>query len=71
VDTHGPPGQGKAGEAPQTDADVDDEDKKQRRKHKRRSETRRSDAPDFEGEIFTWSNVDVIEPLSFLRYVLP
>lgn len=70
VDTHGPPSHHKEGKQ-QSEADVDDEDKKQRRKHKRRSETRKTDAPDFEGESLTWSTVDVIEELSFLRYVLP
>lgn len=67
VDTHGPPGQGKNGENLKTDADVDEEDKKEREKHKRRSKTQKTDSPDFEGESVSWTNVDVVEKLSFIR----
>lgn len=69
VDTHGPPGQGKKGEGQNPDQDVDEEDLKERRKHKRRSKTQKTDSPDFQGEVFSWTNIDVVEQLSFLRYV--
>lgn len=70
VDTHGTIGQDKNGAPSQPGAGTDDEDPKQRQKHKRQSKTQKSDAPDFDGESFSWTNVDVVEQLSFLRYVL-
>ena len=70
VDTHGAPGQGKSGGRAKTDGDVEDEDKKEREKHKRRSETQKTESPNFRGELFTWNEVEVVEQLSFLRYVM-
>ena len=67
LDTHGPPGSGKDGEGVNNDTEMEEQDKKEREKHKRRSKTQKSDSPDFEGEALAWTNVGVVEKLSFLR----
>jgi phosphatidylinositol phospholipase C, delta len=67
VDTHGPPGLGKSGEQSNADADSEEDASKERERHKRRSKTQRHDSPDFDGECFSWTGIDVVEKLSFLR----
>lgn len=67
VDTSGPPGRGKNPEGEKNGANAEEEDSKKREQYKRRSKTQKHDAPDFEGEAFTWTNVEVVEKLTFLR----
>ncbi|KEF51788.1 uncharacterized protein A1O9_12125 [Exophiala aquamarina CBS 119918] len=66
VDTHGPPGRGYTN--PDTDAhsgeEIDD------KIYERKSATGRTADPDFGGEQVTWTKIpDIVEELSFLRYV--
>jgi phosphatidylinositol phospholipase C, delta len=70
VDTHGPPGAGKKGHESRTEPKVDDEEKKERKKYKRRSKTQKTDSPDFDKEEFAWIDLNIVETLSFLRYVV-
>ena len=66
VDTHGPPGQGRG-----VDSDAYGKDDNEDDRNKRKSKTQRSDAPNFEGEVLSWTAIpDVVEELSFIRYVL-
>jgi phosphatidylinositol phospholipase C, delta len=70
VDTHGSPGAGKKGHESRTEQKIDDEEKKERKKYKRRSKTQKTDSPDFDKEDFSWTDLSVVETLSFLRYVV-
>jgi hypothetical protein len=64
VDTHGPPGQGKPDSVEDGAEDTD------AAAYKRKSATYRTDSPDFGGERITWQKIpDVVDSLSFLRYV--
>ena len=71
VDTHGPPGQGKSSGAGKGDSDAYGKDDNEDDSNKRKSKTQRSDSPNFEGEVLSWTAIpDVVEELSFIRYVL-
>ncbi|KAK6364145.1 hypothetical protein LTS17_012498 [Exophiala oligosperma] len=73
VDTHGPPGEGKimkphSGLPP--DSGPYGSDESDQTTYKWRSSTCRTDCPDFGGQSLKWQNVpDVVDELSFLRYV--
>lgn len=70
TDIHGPPGQGKPSRSAKLQSDPYGEEDEEK-KSKRRSKTNRTDTPNFGGETLTWSSIpDVVEQLSFVRYVI-